>query len=121
MIKVLLLWVLPLALTVYAVVDCAIDDEVERTSIPKLFWIILIVLVPYVGPLSWLILAKFAKPKSRPARPSGWGARPAPVAPDDNPRFLREWAEEQARKERERRREQRDDGDDPAGPPSSSH
>jgi hypothetical protein len=118
MIKVTLLYLLPLALTVYAVVDCAIDDDVERTGIPKLFWIILIVVVPYVGPLSWLIVAKLAKPGTRRRRPSGWGSRPAPVAPDDNPRFLREWAEEQARKERERRRSE-GGGEDSAGPPPS--
>jgi len=97
----LLLYVLPAALMIYALVDCVQDDEVERTSVPKLVWVVLIVLIsPYVGPLAWLIVAKVAKPRQnkRPSR-----RQPTrPLAPDDDPEFLRHLADEQLRRDRKR-------------------
>jgi hypothetical protein len=106
MARIILLYIVPLALMVYAVVDCAADDNVERFSVPKVLWIVFIILIPYAGPLAWLAASKIAKPKNRPpggARPR----RPGPLAPDDNPQYLRQLAEDQARRERERRRRER--------------
>jgi hypothetical protein len=116
------MYVLPLALMIYAIVDCAADDEVERTSVPKPLWIIIIILFPYVGALAWLAVAKIARPRAdgrggwgsvgtRPFRPRG----PAPKAPDDDQQFLREWAADQARKERERRRREIADKEEGGG------
>ncbi|MDR0592456.1 MAG: PLD nuclease N-terminal domain-containing protein [Bifidobacteriaceae bacterium] len=124
MARVLLLYVLPLVLMIYAIVDCAVDDNIERTSVPKALWIVIIILFPYFGPLAWLAVSKIAKPRLRAAAGGPPGAlprrtprRPGPVAPDDNPDFLRHLAEEQARRERERRRREKQDGagDEPPG------
>jgi hypothetical protein len=130
MIKILLAYVLPLALMIYAIVDCAADDEVERTSVPKAAWILMIVILPYFGPIAWLAVSRIARPKVGGSRkyPGGGGSsnwpgrrpnRPGPVAPDDNPDFLRRLAEERERKERERRRQEREnkpDQDPPENP-----
>jgi hypothetical protein len=121
--KVLLLYVLPLALMVYAIVDCAVDDDVERTSVPKSMWIMIIVILPYFGPLAWLAVSKIAKPATRRTTPPGAlphrrPRRPGPLAPDDNPDFLRHLSEEQARRERERRRKK--PGEDPDPPAAHS-
>jgi hypothetical protein len=124
-VRILLLYILPLALWLYGVIDCAADDDVERTGMPKILWMVIIILFPYLGALAWIAVSKIAKPKtqrvSRPANrpastlPNRAPRRPAPVAPDDNPEFLRRLAEDQARRERERRRGGRSGGDNPTG------
>ena len=106
---------------VYALVDCLQDSEVERTQIPKGLWMVLIIALPYVGPIAWIIVAKVARPPgSGQTPPDGRGGspwpgrrqrRPGTTAPDDDPEFLRRLAEEQARKRREEGRKSRDDGE----------
>jgi len=112
--KILLGWVLPIALMIYVLVDCAQDDEVERTQIPKGLWMVLVIVLPYVGPIAWLVVSKIARPRGggRTGGGDGTGApwpgrpqrRPGPSAPDDDSDFLRQLAEEQARKRREQGR-----------------
>ncbi|NBE56854.1 PLD nuclease N-terminal domain-containing protein [Streptomyces boluensis] len=80
MFRVLLILV-PLALSIYAFIDCITTDEQEVRYIPKPLWAILVLLFPLVGSISWLIVGK-DRTVRRPAR-GGW------VAPDDNPDFLR--------------------------------
>ena len=79
-------WLLSIALTVYAVVDCVQTEEPTVRNLPKLLWLLLILLFPIVGPIAWFIAG-------RPARgPAGRGPRsrpPAPRGPDDDPDFLR--------------------------------
>jgi hypothetical protein len=103
--RILFLYVIPLALMVYALIDCAQDDDVERTSVPKALWILLIILLVWVGPIAWLVVSKIARPanpgNSRPARrPPGGPRRRGPVAPDDDPDFLRRLDEERRRRDR---------------------
>ncbi|MDR2253821.1 MAG: PLD nuclease N-terminal domain-containing protein [Bifidobacteriaceae bacterium] len=109
---ILFVYVVPLALMVFAIVDCATDDDVERTSVPKVLWMMAIVLLPYFGALAWLAVSKIAKPRGRGSGgTAGWPVRrPGPLAPDDNPAYLRRLAEEQARKDRERRRRDAEGG-----------
>ncbi|MDR1151357.1 MAG: PLD nuclease N-terminal domain-containing protein [Bifidobacteriaceae bacterium] len=103
--RIVLLYVLPLALMVYALVDLVQDSDVERTSVPKPLWIAFVVVLPYFGPIAWLVVAKIARPGTRrrfgPARPPFPGAprRGAAVAPDDDPEFLRK-LDEKARRNR---------------------
>ncbi|MDR3359455.1 MAG: PLDc N-terminal domain-containing protein [Bifidobacteriaceae bacterium] len=118
MFRILLYYVIPLALMIYAIVDCAADDDVERTSVPKILWILIILFLPIAGPIAWLAVAKIGKPRRYPPAPGagpdwsgGYQRRPAPLAPDDNPEYLRRLADEQARKDRERRRKERKDRD----------
>lgn len=84
-------------LTVYALTDCIGSDESERSGIPRGLWILMIVLLPVLGPLAWF----FTRGKGRRARPT---SSSGPVAPDDDPDFL--W---RLRREEERRRKQEDD------------
>ncbi|MBH5336331.1 PLDc_N domain-containing protein [Streptomyces pactum] len=87
MLRVLMILV-PLALSIYAFIDCITTDEQEVRYIPKPIWAILILLFPVVGSVSWLIAGRNRTPAggSGPAfgrRRGGW------VAPDDNPEFLK--------------------------------
>lgn len=87
----LLPWLLTIAVTVYAVVDCVQTDDAQVRGLPKLLWLLLILLFPIVGAIAWFIAG-------RPQRgtagrgPSGRGPThrpPPPRGPDDDPDFLR--------------------------------
>lgn len=111
MLRVLLL-LLPLALAVYALVDCVSTKDEEVKHLPKVGWILLIVLATVVGPLTWI----FAGRERRFAGGgrmggSGW------VAPDDNPEFLASLSDRtRAQRERARSEErERDDEDELLG------
>ena len=74
---------LVLGLVVFALVDCLQTPSPEVRQVPKPLWLAAIVLVPVLGALGWLLLGR---PRSgrRPATP-----RRRPLAPDDDPDFLR--------------------------------
>ncbi|AIR99853.1 PLD nuclease N-terminal domain-containing protein [Streptomyces glaucescens] len=85
-----LMFVVPLALSVYAFIDCISTDEQDIRHMPKPLWAILVLLFPLVGSISWLIAGK-----KRALAADGWsgvrgGGRSRQwVAPDDNPEFLK--------------------------------
>lgn len=83
MLRVLMILV-PLALSIYAFIDCITTDEKDVRYLPKPLWAILVLLFPLVGSVSWLIVGRVRTPRGVPgARRGGW------VAPDDNPDFLK--------------------------------
>lgn len=89
-----------LALTVFAVVECIQTEDSELHNMPKLIWILLIVIAPPVGAIAWLIAgrARSILPGGGPGGPSRTGRDgaagrprprpPAPRGPDDDPDFL---------------------------------
>ncbi|MDQ1037987.1 hypothetical protein QFZ75_004403 [Streptomyces sp. V3I8] len=88
MLRVLMILV-PLALSIYAFIDCITTDEKDVRHIPKPIWAILVLLFPLVGSISWLIVGRVRTPGgSSQARRGGW------VAPDDNPDFLKSLKED---------------------------
>ena len=58
MIKVVLFYGLPILLAIYALIDCIQTDESEIRGLPKIGWIVLIVLIGIVGPVAWLIAGR---------------------------------------------------------------
>lgn len=80
-------FLLSLALTVYALFSCIQTRDEDVPHLPKLIWIALIVLVPFVGPLTWLLMSR--NPGTGAKQPAA-GPKPSnrPVAPDDDPDFL---------------------------------
>ncbi|MFE3602711.1 PLD nuclease N-terminal domain-containing protein [Streptomyces sp. NPDC059096] len=79
MLRVLMILV-PLALSIYAFIDCITTEEQEVKYLPKPIWAILVLLFPLVGSVAWLIVGR--ERRTAP-RGGGW------VAPDDNPDFLK--------------------------------
>jgi hypothetical protein len=83
---------LVLGLALLALIDCLARDGDEIRGLPKLLWVFVILLFPLLGSLAWFIAG-------RPREATGWGyggatgrtrpAPPRPVAPDDDPEFLR--------------------------------
>lgn len=91
MLKVLL-YALPIVLAIYALVDLVQTRDEDVQGLPKLVWVVLIVLIWVIGPVAWLVAGKRGRSflpdaTSRAARGPGPARRP--VAPDDDPDFLR--------------------------------
>lgn len=95
--------VLVFALTLYALLDCArTPEESMPARMPKFLWIILVVLFPTIGPIAWIIVSrvKAAEERGGFVEPTVWSSkegttfrrpeRARPMAPDDDPEFLRD-------------------------------
>lgn len=99
-------------LLVYAFTDFASSDEEDRGDIPRWLWLVIIVLLPYFGPISWIAFSRSRRKQAgRGQSPVAPGKGPAPrgrtrrrasgpVAPDDDPDFLWRLAQEQRRQAR---------------------
>lgn len=126
-----------LVLQVYTFVDLVRSGADEIRSLPKPVWF-LVWLVPIAGPIAWLVLGRprVGPSSGGPGGPGGSGGggggitggpRPGrgPIAPDDDPEFLRRidersWAARMERLRRERERgappQPQQDGGTPTGP-----
>jgi hypothetical protein len=127
-----LLYVVVIALTIFALIDCIQTDDERVRGIPKIGWILLIVLIWIVGPVAWLLAGKERGQRlgyagGIPGAPRHTGPARRPVAPDDDPEFLRQisagnaehermlkkWEEDLKRREQEMRTEDESDGEAP--------
>lgn len=110
-----------LAVTIYALIECARTRPNDVRSLPKAGWILAIILLPLIGAALWFWLGRPAYgapgPAARPSRPTG-----GQKAPDDDDAFLRNLetqrrqaarAEELRRKEAELAERERKLLDDP--------
>ncbi|GIF10572.1 PLDc N-terminal domain-containing protein [Actinoplanes teichomyceticus] len=75
-----------------ALIACLSAERVR--AMPRLLWVLVVVLVPLAGPIAYFVWGRPVSPAARraPARPS---------APDDDPDFLRSMDTEQSRRDRE--------------------
>lgn len=82
-----LMYVLPIALTIYAIADISRTDETQIKLLPKWAWVLLSILLIPIGPIAWLIAGKDRKNNppfgKRGRKPRG------PIGPDDDPDFLK--------------------------------
>lgn len=76
-----LLTLITVGITIYAFIDCLRCTDEEVRNLPRPLWM-LITLVPLVGGLAWLV-------SGRPAAGRPGGPPTRPLAPDDDPEFLR--------------------------------
>ena len=74
-----------IALYIYFIIDVLRTPRGDTRSLPKFVWLLLVVLVPILGGLVWLALGRVW-----PAPGSRFGRRRAPLAPDDDPKFLKQ-------------------------------
>lgn len=98
----ILLYLLPVILAIYALIDCVQTPDSQVRGLPKIAWVILIVLIWVVGPVAWLMAGR---DRSAGSTSTGWlgagglgGSAGSPgrsgrpgrvVGPDDDPEFLR--------------------------------
>jgi len=118
--------ILLLALWAYCIFDVIATDEALMRNMPKILWLVVVIVLPTIGSLGWLLLGRPEGAALRPGDRSTY-RRPRPLrapppAPDDDPAFLarldgetkrlKAWEEDLKRREDELRR--RDEGEDPA-------
>lgn len=121
--------ILDLLLIVVALIDCISTDEFAVRNLPKVVWVLLILLFSPIGPIVWFVAGR---PQNHTVgRAGAWrpgngfpeGERPRrQLAPDDDPAFLQnlsaradqdllsKWEADLKRREEELRR--REDGKD---------
>ncbi|KIZ13307.1 PLD nuclease N-terminal domain-containing protein [Streptomyces natalensis] len=111
-------FLLVLALWIYAFIDCLNTPESQVRGLPKVVWVLVILLFGevLVGPIAWLAAGKHRGPVTGGgSTPAEWhrnhssadGVSPARakprargwIAPDDNPEFLRSLKEENKKDE----------------------
>ncbi|MZF56651.1 hypothetical protein GTX53_22875 [Streptomyces sp. SID5594] len=126
-----LMFILPLALMIYAFIDCLNTSEEDTKHLPKIAWVFIILLFWVVGSIGWLFAGKVRHSSAGGAGFSSWqpgGRRQQWVAPDDNPDFLKSLkddrddkaAERAAAEEKEERgRREGGTGPDDKTPPTS--
>lgn len=135
-----LMFILPLALMIYAFIDCLNTPEEDTKHLPKIAWVFIILLFWVVGSIGWLFAGKVRHSAAGGAGLSSWqpgGRRQQWLAPDDNPDFLKslkddkdakkaeaaaaeaETESEKARAEEELKRRDGGTGPDDKTPPTS--
>jgi hypothetical protein len=92
-------FLLVLALWIYAFIDCLNTPESQVRGLPKVIWVIIILLFGevLVGPVAWLVAGKVRQAPADGGTPSERHRtrRTRWVAPDDNPEFLKSLKDEQ--------------------------
>ena len=74
---------LPLALTLYTFVECAMRDDSQIKKIPKWGWLLVILFLQPIGGIVYLVIGRVRRPR---------GPKPGKkriLPPDDDPYFLR--------------------------------
>ena len=94
------------ALSIYAAIDSLMADRSRIRGLPKALWVLIILLLPLIGPVLWFTIGKDRGSRREVKRQT---------APDDDPEFLRRLGSTQDQEERIRRLEQElaDLDDDP--------
>ncbi len=95
MIRVLFI-LIPVAVTVYALIDALMAPRAEVRLMSKWIWVVVILLLWIGGALLWFFLGRPRKGKpgiGQASAPSATQAPPAakvdrPMGPDDDPEFL---------------------------------
>ena len=87
MAKVLMV-LIPLALAIYSVIDAIQTEDSRVQHLPKVIWVLLILLsAPTgIGAIAWLVTGRQRGPQNRRR---GRNYPSAPRGPDDDPDFLR--------------------------------
>ena len=104
MIRLYSLFVLiDLALLVIALISCLSAEESEIRALPRIAWVFLILLFSPIGAIAWFIAGRPAR-AVRLSNGTSWRpgsgfpeeqrpARSGPLAPDDDPAFLKSLAQ----------------------------
>ncbi|TDC38601.1 PLDc_N domain-containing protein [Micromonospora sp. 15K316] len=128
-----LLFVAQIVLAVCALISCLSAEEGEIRALPRIGWALIILFFPLVGSIAWFLAGRERKPGAptgEATRRAPTRDRPKPLAPDDDPEFLksisertrrddqelfRRWEEDLRRREEDLRRRETDPPD--ASPP----
>ena len=118
-----LLFIVELGLLVYCVLNIVTTPDSQVRNLPKLLWLVLVVILPLVGGIAWLVAGRPQGPARSMPYKGNHGVPPeydrpgraVAASPDDDEAFLRglrERAEQQRRQaaaEEEAERKQREE------------
>jgi Phospholipase_D-nuclease N-terminal len=90
-----------LALFIFCLVDVISIYDSRIKTLNKIAWVFIIILVPLIGPILWLAVGK----ERGGDRPAERARNTRPVAPDDDPAFLRNVDVQESQEARIRRLE----------------
>ena len=98
----LLLFAVQILLAIAALISCLSAEEGEINALPRIAWVLIILFFPLLGSIAWFAAGRISTSRAKTWRP-GAGfperERPRPVAPDDDPAFLRGIRDERVRDE----------------------
>lgn len=104
-----ILFLAEVALVVIALISCLSAEDSDIRALPRYAWVLIILLFSPIGAIAWFVAGKerYSQPQQRvwaPGRGFPENERPEskrsrPVAPDDNPDFLRGIAAGNAQRE----------------------
>jgi hypothetical protein len=90
-------FLIELVLLIFCLIDVIQTPEGEVRNLPKVVWIVLILLIPLIGCIAWLVAGRPQRsPRGQVPWPSTQTAgfpeyeRPRATGPDDDPEFLHE-------------------------------
>jgi hypothetical protein len=104
---------------VYCIFDVVASDPTLVRNLPKLVWLVIVIVVPDVGSIAWLLLGRPAYATFRPGSTMrrATPASRAPLGPEDSSSFmssiderrrLAAWEQELRRREEELRKREDD-------------
>ena len=113
-----------IVLLVYCVLNIVTTPEGEVRNLPKLLWLLLVVVLPLVGGIAWLIAGRPQGParslpyKGNAGAPTAQPRRAPATAPrpDDDEAFLRGLRERAEQQRRAAEQQRKAAGDDPVTP-----
>lgn len=79
---------LGIVMLVFALFDLVATPKEHVKLLPKPVWLLILVFVPFGGPLLWLFWGHIKDVPPKP-RNSGWTPPSGPLGPDDDPDYLR--------------------------------
>lgn len=111
-----------LVLWIFCIADVIMTDSSRVRNLPKLLWLLIVLLLPEIGSILWLIAGHPWQPRTTTTTAAGREfpeydrpGRHIAQSPDDDAEFLRGLrarADEQRRKAAEERRAREERGDD---------
>jgi Phospholipase_D-nuclease N-terminal len=84
-----------LGLWIFCIIDVITTDESQMRNLPKLVWLLLVLVLIDLGSLLWLVAGRVWQPAGQARDPNGAfpeydrPGRAAPANPDDDEQFLR--------------------------------
>jgi hypothetical protein len=113
-----------IVLLVYCVLNIVTTPEGQVRNLPKLLWLVLVVILPLVGGIAWLVAGRPQGPARSMPHKGNLGVPPAydrpgratAFRPEDDEAFLRGLRERAEQQRRAAERQRKAAGDDPVTP-----
>ncbi|GAA0721304.1 PLDc_N domain-containing protein [Dactylosporangium roseum] len=82
-------FIIVLVATLVALIDCLSSEREDVRGLPRPVWFFVILLLPIVGPIAWFFAGRPVAMEQHAGVAAGGRGPRRPLAPDDDPEFLR--------------------------------